>query len=91
MRSALVADAIRERECEVSGSIAYIVVFLFTFFAACFVVARCCSLHDPTDPGMFLLLLGLALVWPVTVLLSTAGFILFVIARLAEILSGRWK
>lgn len=90
MRSALVADAIRERECEVSGYIAYIVVFLFTFFSACFVVARC-DLYDPTNPETFLMLLGLALVWPVTVVLSTAGFILFVIARLAEILSGRGK
>lgn len=71
--------------------IVYVVVFLLTFFAASFAVARYCLCDDPTDPGTFYLLVGFALVWPVTVPLFAAIFLLMGIAMLAEKLSGGTK
>lgn len=73
-----------------SGLIVYIVVFLLVFFVASFAVARWSS-HDPTDPDTFLLLVGAALAWPVTVPLTAAIFLLFGIAMLANKLSGDSK
>ena len=71
--------------------IIYVVVFLLTFFAASFAVARYCYGDDPTDPGTFFLLVGVALVWPVTVPLFAAIFLLMGIAMLAEKLAGGAK
>lgn len=71
--------------------IIYVVVFLLTFFVASFAVARYCRCDDPTDPGTFFLLVGFALVWPVTVPLIAAILFLVGIAKLAEELSGGAK
>ena len=70
--------------------IIYVVVFLLTFFMASFAVARYYC-EDPTDPGTFFLLVGYALMWPVTVPLFAAIFLLMGIAMLAEKLSGGTK
>ena len=69
----------------------YIVVFLLTFFAASFAVARCSCCDDPTDPETLLLLAGFALMWPVMVPLLAATFLLMVIAILAKKLTGGAK
>ena len=68
--------------------IVYIVGFLLTFFAASFAVARYSCYRDPTDPGTFLLLVGYALVWPISVPWTAAGFLLLGIAMLAKKLAG---
>ena len=73
-----------------SGIVAYIVVFLFTFFAASFMVARY-SYEDPTNPPTLLLLAGASLAWPITVPLSTVILLLFCIAKLADRLSRGTK
>ena len=70
--------------------IVYIVVFLLTFFAASFAVARC-SCDDPTRPDTFLLLVASALAWPVTVPLIAAILLLMGIAILAKKLTGGAK
>lgn len=70
------------------GLMAYIAVFIFTFFAGCFLVARCAH-ESPTGPTNFALLVGAALVWPITVPLSVAIFLLFGIARLADKMADR--
>ena len=71
--------------------IVYIVVFLLTFFAASFAVARYSCCRDPTDPDTFLLLVGYALVWPISVPWTAAGFLLLGIAMLASELAGGEK
>ena len=68
----------------------YIVLFLLLFFAASFAVARW-SREDPTAPNTFLLLVGFALAWPVTVPLTAAIFLLMGIALLANKLAGGAK
>ena len=73
------------------GLIVYIVVFLITFFAASFAVARYSYYDDPTDPDTFLLLVAAALAWPFTVPLTAAIFFLLGIAMLAESLAGGAK
>ena len=73
-----------------SDIVAYIVVFLLTFFAGCFSVARYSS-DDPTEPLNFIMLVGLSLIWPITVPLTTAILLLFCIAKLATRLSGGAK
>jgi len=70
------------------GLTAYMVVFVFTFFGASFVVARC-SNESPMAPENFLLLVGLSLVWPITLPLAGAIFLLLGIACLAEKLADR--
>ena len=70
------------------GLTAYIAVFVFTFFAASFLVARCAD-ESPTEPGNFLLLVGASLAWPITLPLAGAAFLLLCIARLAERLADR--
>lgn len=73
------------------GLIVYIVIFLLTFFAASFAVARCSYWDDPTDPDTFLRLVAVALAWPFTVPLTAAIFLLLGIAMLANKLSGGAK
>lgn len=70
--------------------VAYIAVFLFTFFMGSFAVARY-GPDKPTDPIPFLLLVGSALVWPVTVPLTSAILLLIGIAKFAIKLSGGAK
>lgn len=70
--------------------IVYVVVFLLVFFAASFAGARC-SCYDPTRPDMLLLLVALALLWPVSVPLTAAIFLLMGIAILAKKLTGGAK
>lgn len=70
------------------GLMAYIAVFIFTFFAGSFLVARCAH-EPPTEPSNFLLLVGASLVWPLTLPLAVAVFLLFSIARLVEGLADR--
>lgn len=64
----------------------YIVILLLTFFAASFLVARY-TYESPTAPTNVLLLAGVSLVWPITVPLFTAIFLLVGIAQLAKELS----
>lgn len=72
------------------GLMAYIAVFLFTFFAGSFLVAR--STHmSPTEPTNFALLVGSLLVWPLALPLAGAIFLLIGIAMLAEKLAGGSK
>ena len=66
------------------GLIVYMVVFLLAFFVASFAVARCSSCDNPTDPDTFLLLVAVALAWPLTVPLTAAISLLFGVAMLAE-------
>ena len=73
---------------EQTGLIAYIAVFVFTFFAASFLMARC-TYESPTEPNNFFLLVGVSLVWPLTVPLAVAIFLLLGIASLAKRLAGR--
>jgi hypothetical protein len=80
------ADVLRGRRREVIGLVAYIVAFLFTFFAASFLVARY-NYEDPTEPLNFLLLVGASLIWPISVPLTIAIMLLLFIAKLAVGLS----
>lgn len=73
-----------------SGIVAYIVVLLFTFFAASFMVARY-SYEDPTDPPTLLLLACASLMWPITIPLAAAIILLIYIAKLATELAGGAK
>ena len=66
----------------------YIAVFAFTFFAASFLIARCTH-ESPTEPFNFTLLVGVSLVWPLTVPLAVAIILLLGIASLAKRLAGR--
>ena len=68
--------------------VVYIVVFLLTFFAASFAVARYSWRNNPTDPDVLWLLVPSALMWPVTIPLAAAIFFLIGIAKLAEKLAG---
>lgn len=70
------------------GLAAYIVVLVFTFFAGSFLVARCEG-ESPTEPGNFFLLVGASLIWPITLPLFGAIFLLLWIASLAQRLAGR--
>ena len=76
-----------------SGIAAYIVVFVFTFFAGSFLLARYGSESDesPTEPENFLMLVGASLIWPLTVPLTTAIMLLIYIAKWATRLSGGAK
>lgn len=65
------------------GLMAYIAVFIFTFFAGSFLIARI-TCESPTEPDNFLLLMGMSLVWPIALPLTVTVFLLFGIARLAE-------
>lgn len=69
-----------------SGIVAYIVVFLFTFFAASLMVARYGN-ESPMEPSIFLTLVGASLIWPITITLTTVIILLIFIAKLAVILS----
>jgi len=70
----------------VSGVVAYMVVSLLTFFAGSFIVARYCH-EGPMYPPYFLILVGVSLIWPITLSL-TAAIILFILAaKLATRLS----
>lgn len=73
------------------GLIVYMVVFLLAFFVASFAVARCSSCANPTDLDAFLLLVAVALAWPITVPLFAAIFLLVGIAKLAEKIAGGAK
>ena len=73
-----------------SGIVAYIVVFFFTFFAGSFMVARFGD-ESPTAPSIFLMLVGASLIWPITIPLTTAILLLICIAKLAIKLSGGAK
>lgn len=70
------------------GIMAYIAVFIFTFFAGCFLVARFTH-ESPTEPNNLTLLAVASLVWPITLPLSVAIFLLFGIARLADKMADR--
>jgi hypothetical protein len=67
--------------------IAYIAVFIFTFFAASFLIARC-TYESPTEPTNFFLLVGASLVWPLTLPLAGVTLLLFGMAMLANKLAG---
>lgn len=71
--------------------IVYIVVFLLTFFAASFAVARYSRCDNPTDPDTLWLLVPSALMWPITVPLFAAILLLVGIAKLAEKMAGGAK
>lgn len=73
---------------ETVGLAAYIVVFIFTFFAGSFLIARCAH-ESPTEPTNFALLMGASLIWPIALLLVGAIFLLLWMACLAEKLAGR--
>jgi hypothetical protein len=75
---------------DIIGFSAYMVVFLFTFFAASFIVSRY-SYDHPTDPPIFLLLTGGSLIWPITVPLAVLILLLLGIAELAVRLAGGAK
>ena len=70
------------------GSIVYIAVFLLVFFVSSFVVSKYSNCYEPTRPDTFLLLVGVTLIWPVTVPLGMMILLLHGIARLAEIMAG---
>lgn len=70
-----------------NGMVVYIVIFLFTFFAGSFMVARYGD-ESPTKPLNFLMLVGASLIWPITVPLTLGIILLLSIAKLATILSG---
>jgi len=67
--------------------VAYIAVFLFTFFAGSFMISRYCE-ESPTEPSNFLILAGASLIWPITFPLTTVIILLLFIAKLATALSG---
>ena len=69
------------------GIVAYIVVFVFTFFDGSFMVARF-NHEDPTDPLNFGMLVGTSLIWPITIPLITTIMLLFCVAKFAMRLSG---
>lgn len=73
---------------EQTGLMVYTAVFVFTFFAASFLVALCAD-ESPTEPGNFLLLVGASLAWPITLPLAGVVLLLLGIARLASALAGR--
>lgn len=73
-----------------SGIVAYIVVFLFIFFAASLMVARYGN-ESPTEPPTFLALVAASLLWPITLPLTMVIILLIFIAKLAVILSGGAK
>lgn len=64
------------------SGIVYVVVCLFTFFVASFMVSRY-TYDDPTHQPTFLLLAGASLVWPITILLAASLLLLLCIAKLA--------
>ena len=68
--------------------IAYIAVFIFTFSAGSFLVARFTH-ESPTSPTNFGLLVGASLIWPITLPLSVVIFMLLCIAWLADNLAVR--
>ena len=72
---------------DIIGFAAYMVIVLFTFFAASFIVARH-TYECPTDPPVFLLLTGASLIWPITIPLAALILLLPGIAQLAVRLSG---
>lgn len=73
-----------------TGWIAYTAVFTFTFFAASFLLARF-TCESPTEPSNFMILIGVSLVWPLTLSLAGAVFMLFVIARMADALADKMR
>ena len=73
-----------------TGSVSYIAVFIFAFFAASYLIARYTD-NSPTEPLIFLLSVGLSLVWPLTLPLAVVGLLLFVIARMADALAAKQK
>ena len=73
---------------EQTAIMVYIAVFVFTFFAASFLIARC-TYESPTEPCNFTLSVGVSLVWPITVPLAGAIILLLGIASLANRLAGR--
>ena len=83
-------DELQGRSREVSVIVVYIVVLLFVFFAASFIVARY-SNDGPTDTPNFILLVGASLAWPISVPLTAAILLLFYVAKLADRLSGGAK
>ena len=70
------------------GLMAYIFVFVFVFFAGSSMLARLAN-KSPTEPINFTMLVGVSLIWPITLPLAVVIFLLFGIARLAENMSGR--
>ena len=68
-----------------SGIVAYIVVFFFTFFTGSFMLAR--YRESPTDPTNFFMLVGAALIWSIAIPLTMAILLLLCIAELAVSLS----
>jgi hypothetical protein len=73
-----------------TGWIAYTAVFIFTFFAGSFLIARFAH-ESPTEPSNFMMLVGASLAWPLTLPLAGAIFFLFVIARMADALAEKMK
>jgi len=75
--------------------VAYIVVFVVTFFVGSFLLARYGSEsgESPMEPldFNFLMLAVFSLMWPITVPLATATMILIYVAKLATRLSGGKK
>ena len=71
-----------------TGLMAYIAVFVFVFFTGSSMLARLAD-ESPTKPINFLFLVGASLIWPITLPLAVAVFLLFGIARLAENMPGR--
>ena len=68
--------------------IVYTVVFLLTFFAASYMIARFSYCDNPTDSDTFLVLVAVALAWPLAIPVAAAIFLLLGIATLAETLAG---
>ena len=80
-----------ERRREVSIYIAYAVVSLVVFLVESFVAVRY-SFADPLDdPEICLMLVGLSLIWPITVPLFAAILLLIGTAKLAKKLAERTK
>ena len=73
-----------------SSLVAYIVVFVFAFFAGSFILVRY-GHEDPTEPSNFSLLVGASLIWPITIPLTTTVLLLLCIAKLAINLSEGMK
>lgn len=73
---------------EQTALMVYIAVFVFTFFAASFLIARC-PYESPTEPVNFTLSVGVSLVWPITVPLAVTIILLLGIASWAKRLAGR--
>lgn len=66
----------------------YIAAFIFTFSAGSFLIARCAH-ESPTEPTKFMLLVGVSLIWPITLPLAVVIFLLLGIARWVSELAGR--